>query len=237
MKIALLGYGKMGKAIEQIALERGHEITATINSTTPLDSVDWTNVDVCIEFTQPQLALKHISYCAQRQVPIVVGTTAWLSDLPAAKAQIKSNDAALLHASNFSIGVNLFFELNKHLAKLMSAYPDYQISLAETHHVQKLDAPSGTAVSLLEDILELNPLYESWSLAANRQEQIKVSAHRIPDVPGTHEVRYDSPIDTIKIEHIAHNRKGFALGAVLAAEFLKGRKGYYQMSDVLKLQS
>lgn len=237
MNIALLGYGKMGKAIEQIALERGHVISAKINSSTPLESVDWSTVDVCIEFTQPQLALKHIAYCAQRKVPIVVGTTAWLSDLPEAKAHIENHDAALLHASNFSIGVNLFFELNKHLAKIMSSYPDYRISLEETHHVQKLDAPSGTAVSLLQDILDVNPHYESWSLAANQKQQISVSAHRMPDVPGTHEVRYDSSIDTIKIEHIAHNRKGFALGAVLAAEFLKGRKGYYQMSDVLNIQS
>lgn len=237
MKIALLGYGKMGKAIEQIALERGHEITAKINSRTPLESFDWSLVDVCIEFTQPQLALKHIAFCAQRQVPIVVGTTAWLSDLPAAKAHIESYDSALLHASNFSVGVNLFFELNKHLAKLMAAYPEYKVSLEETHHVQKLDAPSGTAVSLLEDILVANPHYKNWSLEAQNANQIDVSAHRIPDVPGTHEVRYDSSIDTIKIEHIAHNRQGFALGAVLAAEFLQGRKGYFQMSDVLNIQS
>ncbi|MFM8596068.1 MAG: 4-hydroxy-tetrahydrodipicolinate reductase [Flavobacteriales bacterium] len=236
MKIALLGYGKMGKAIEQIALERGHEIAAKINSTTPIDTVNWSDIDVCIEFTQPQLALKHIAFCASQQVPIVVGTTAWLSELPAAKAIIEKHDAALLHASNFSIGVNLFFELNKYLAKLMSAYPDYKIGLEETHHVQKLDAPSGTAVSLLQDILDINPHYDGWSLDEQNPKQIQVSAHRIPDVPGTHEVHYDSPIDTIKIEHIAHNRKGFALGAVLAAEFLKGRKGYYQMSDVLNLQ-
>lgn len=237
MKIALLGYGKMGKAIEQIALERGHEIKAKVNSSTTLESIDWTQIDVCIEFTQPHLALRHIEFCAHRKIPIIVGTTAWLADLPAAKDLISTHDSALLHASNFSVGVNLFFELNRKLAALMAAYPNYKVSLEETHHVQKLDAPSGTAISLLEDILAAQPNYENWSLDAKNSNQIKVSAHRIPDVPGTHEVRYDSSIDTIKIEHIAHNRQGFALGAVLAAEFLKGRKGYFQMSDVLNIQS
>jgi len=235
MNIALLGYGKMGKAIEQIALERGHEILAKINSQIPLESIDWSQIDVCIEFTQPQLALKHIAFCAAKQVPIVVGTTAWLSDLAAAKELISKKEAALLHASNFSVGVNLFFELNRHLAKLMAAHTEYKVSLEETHHVQKLDAPSGTAVSLLEDILTAHPHYDSWSLNAQNENQVNVHAHRIPEVPGTHEVRYDSLIDTIKIEHIAHNRKGFALGAILAAEFLKGRKGYFQMSDVLNM--
>ncbi len=235
MNIALLGYGKMGKAIEQIALERGHEILAKINSQIPLESIDWSQIDVCIEFTQPQLALKHIAFCAEKQVPIVVGTTAWLSDLAAAKELISKKEAALLHASNFSVGVNLFFELNRHLAKLMAAHTEYKVSLEETHHVQKLDAPSGTAVSLLEDILTAHPHYDSWSLNAQNENQVNVHAHRIPEVPGTHEVRYDSLIDTIKIEHIAHNRKGFALGAILAAEFLKGRKGYFQMSDVLNM--
>ncbi|MEN9743125.1 MAG: 4-hydroxy-tetrahydrodipicolinate reductase [Bacteroidota bacterium] len=233
MNIALLGYGKMGKAIEQIALERGHQIVARINSETPLTSVQWSTVDVCIEFTQPQLALQHIQFCAEKQVPIVVGTTAWLSGLEQAKASIALHDSALLHASNFSVGVNIFFALNQKLAELMANYPAYKVSLEETHHVQKLDAPSGTAVTLLEDLLETLKPYNSWSLDPNSSKQIPVVAHRIPDVPGTHEVRYDSEIDTIRIEHIAHNRKGFALGAVLAAEFLKGRKGYYQMSDVL----
>lgn len=223
----------MGKAIEQIALERGHQIVAKINSQTPLSSVEWSNVDVCIEFTQPQLALKHIQFCAEKQVPIVVGTTAWLADLDEAKASVSKHESALLHASNFSVGVNIFFALNKKLAQLMANYPAYKVSLEETHHVQKLDAPSGTAVTLLEDLLDSLQPYDSWSLNPNSKNQIPVLAHRIPDVPGTHEVRYDSEIDTIRIEHIAHNRKGFALGAVLAAEFLKGRNGYYQMSDVL----
>ena len=237
MNIALLGYGKMGKAIEQIALERGHQIVAKINSQTPLTSIDWSLVDVCIEFTQPHLAAKHIEFCAKKQVPIVVGTTAWLQDLPRAQALIEEQQSALLHASNFSVGVNLFFALNQKLAQLLSNYPEYKVRLSETHHVQKLDAPSGTAVSLLNDILQIQSQYDSWSLVPNSATQIPVTAHRIPDVPGTHEVSYDSEIDTIRIEHIAHNRKGFALGAVLAAEFLKGRKGCYQMSDVLNIQA
>lgn len=237
MNIALLGYGKMGKAIEQIASERGHQIVAKINSQTPLTSIDWSLVDVCIEFTQPHLAIQHIECCAKQHVPIVVGTTAWLQDLPRAQALIEEQQSALLHASNFSVGVNLFFALNKKLAELLSNYPEYKVSLSETHHVQKLDAPSGTAVSLLNDILQIQTQYDSWSLEPNSATQIPVVAHRIPDVPGTHEVSYDSEIDTIRIEHIAHNRKGFALGAVLAAEFLKGRKGCYQMSDVLNIQA
>ena len=234
MRIALLGYGKMGKAIETIALERGHSIVAKINSQLPLDEVNWSEVEVCIEFTRPELAPQHITYCAQKQVPIVVGTTAWQAALPQMIAAVLNADSALLYASNFSVGVNLFFELNKQLAQLMKGHSEYQIKAAETHHVQKLDAPSGTAVSLLDDILAIHPNYTGWSLDAHSPEKIPVAAHRIPDVPGTHEISYNSDIDTIRIEHIAHNRKGFALGAVLAAEFIYQRKGIFTMSDVLK---
>jgi 4-hydroxy-tetrahydrodipicolinate reductase len=234
MKIALLGYGKMGKAIEEIALERGHEISAKIDSTTELNSIDWSLIDVCIEFTRPELAIKHITYCTDKQVPIVVGTTAWQKELSMVKQYVSTNNGALLYASNFSVGVNLFFELNRQLAKLMKTQTDYQISVEETHHIQKLDAPSGTAVSLLEDILQINEQYDGWSLEPIKEQQIAVKAHREPNVPGTHQITYDSAIDSIKIEHIAHNRKGFALGAVIAAEFLYQRKGIYTMSDVLK---
>lgn len=234
MRIALLGYGKMGKAIETIAQERGHSIVAKINSQLPLDQVNWSEVDVCIEFTRPELAPQHIAYCAQKQIPIVVGTTAWQAALPKVKTLVLEADSALLYASNFSVGVNLFFELNRQLASLMKAHNAYHVEVSETHHVQKLDAPSGTAVSLLDDILAIHPNYTGWSLDAHSHEQIPVVAHRIPDVPGTHEISYNSDIDTIRIEHIAHNRKGFALGAVLAAEFIYQRKGIYTMSDVLK---
>lgn len=235
MRIALLGYGKMGKAIETIALERGHEIVAKINSQLPLDHINWTTVDVCIEFTQPALAPGHITYCANKQIPIVVGTTAWQEKLEQVSKEVLKADGALLYASNFSVGVNLFFEFNRQFAQLMKNQSDYQIKASETHHVQKLDAPSGTAVSLLEDILQINPHYNSWSLdQVTQDQQIPVQAKRIPDVPGTHEISYHSDIDTIRIEHIAHSRKGFAIGAVLAAEFMYQRKGIYTMSDVLK---
>ncbi|MEN9969558.1 MAG: 4-hydroxy-tetrahydrodipicolinate reductase [Bacteroidota bacterium] len=234
MRIALLGYGKMGKAIEAIALERGHEIVAKINSQVPLDSIDWSVIDVCIEFTRPELAPQHIAFCAQKQVPIVVGTTAWQDALPQVTEWVTNANSALLYASNFSVGVNLFFELNRQLAQLMKAYPAYKIELSETHHVQKLDAPSGTAVSLLNDIIDNNPNYTSWSLDPSNAQQIPVQAHRVPDVPGTHEISYNSEIDSIRIEHIAHNRKGFALGAVLATEFIYQRKGIFTMADVLK---
>ena len=234
MRIALLGYGKMGKAIETIAQERGHSVVAKINSQLPLDQVNWSEVDVCIEFTRPELAPQHIAYCAQKQIPIVVGTTAWQAALPEVKTLVLEADSALLYASNFSVGVNLFFELNRQLASLMKAHNAYHIAVSETHHVQKLDAPSGTAVSLLDDILAIHPNYTGWSLDAHSPKEIPVVAHRIPDVPGTHEISYNSDIDTIRIEHIAHNRKGFALGAVLAAEFIYQRKGIYTMSDVLK---
>jgi 4-hydroxy-tetrahydrodipicolinate reductase len=234
MRIALLGYGKMGKAIETSALERGHSIVAKINSQLPLDQVNWSEVDVCIEFTRPELAPQHIAYCAQKQVPIVVGTTAWQAALPQVKTLVLEADSALLYASNFSVGVNLFFELNRQLATLMKAHNAYHVEVSETHHVQKLDAPSGTAVSLLDDIIAIHPNYTGWSLDAHSPEQIPVVAHRSPDVPGTHEISYNSDIDTIRIEHIAHNRKGFALGAVLAAEFIYQRKGIFTMSDVLK---
>jgi 4-hydroxy-tetrahydrodipicolinate reductase len=169
-----------------------------------------------------------------QQVPIVVGTTAWQAALPEVKTLVLEADAALLYASNFSVGVNLFFELNRQLASLMKAHNAYHVEVSETHHVQKLDAPSGTAVSLLEDILAIHPNYTEWSLDAHSPEQIPVVAHRSQDVPGTHEISYISDIDTIRIEHIAHNRKGFALGAVLAAEFIYQRKGIFTMSDVLK---
>jgi 4-hydroxy-tetrahydrodipicolinate reductase len=234
MRLALLGYGKMGKAIETIALERGHEVVARINSQLPLSNVNWSEVDVCIEFTRPELAPEHIYYCTNIGVPIVVGTTAWQNHLGAVKEKVIQNKGCLLYASNFSVGVNLFFELNRQLAQLMKAHPEYKIHASETHHIQKLDAPSGTAVSLLEDLINIHPNYNSWSLTLTNDGQIPVTAKRLPDVPGTHEISYESEIDTIRIEHIAHNRKGFALGAVLAAEFVYQRTGIYTMSDVLK---
>lgn len=234
MRIALLGYGKMGKAIETIALERGHNIAAKIDSQVSLDTINWADIDVCIEFTRPELAPQHIAYCALKKIPIVVGTTAWQAALPQIKALVLKEKSALIYASNFSIGVNLFFELNRQLAALMKPYTAYQVNVSETHHVQKLDVPSGTAVTLLDDILQINPNYQNWTLTDPTPEQIPVVANRIPEVPGTHQICYDSQIDSIRIEHIAHNRKGFALGALLAAEFIYQRTGIFTMADVLK---
>jgi 4-hydroxy-tetrahydrodipicolinate reductase len=239
MKIALIGYGKMGKAIEEIAISRGHDITHRVSSSNPIQTIDLSDSDVAIEFTRPDLAIEHIHYCINQNLPIVVGTTAWQEKLSDVCDFVNSKSGALLYASNFSVGVNIFFELNRTLAKLMSNHPEYKIEVEEIHHVQKLDAPSGTAVSLLNDILIENRNYSDWDLVSDFNEtnsnKIPVIAKREPDVSGTHGINYASEIDTITIQHVAHNRKGFALGAVLAAEFLFGKSGVYTMSDVLKI--
>lgn len=240
MKIALIGYGKMGQTIEKIALERGHEIVARINSSNPINASDLSLADVAIEFTRPELATMHIRHCVDIGLPVVVGTTAWLEELAVIEDYVRDNNGSLLHASNFSIGVNIFFEINKRLAQLMTGRHDYKASITEIHHLQKLDAPSGTAITLANDILENNPDYLSWVLGEEKQphtneNQLGVTALREPDVPGTHTIGYTSEIDTIIITHEAHSRKGFALGSVVAAEWLNGKKGVFTMSDVLNL--
>ena len=235
MKIGLIGYGKMGKAIETIALSRGHQITAIVNRSNSIDQVDWSNVDVAIEFTQPDLAISHIQVCLDAHTPIVVGTTAWQKELPMVEKLVQDHEGSLLHASNFSVGVNIFFEINRKLAEIMNKHPEYAVRMEEIHHVQKLDAPSGTAVSLANDIVEVHDQYADWHLATEKEgnQSISINALREPNVPGTHEVSYHSEIDSIRIVHVAHNRTGFALGAVLAAEFLLGKKGVFTMKDVL----
>lgn len=235
MKIGLIGYGKMGKAIETIALSRGHQITAVVNRSNSIDQVDWSNVDVAIEFTQPDLAISHIQVCLDAHTPIVVGTTAWQKELPMVEKLVQDHEGSLLHASNFSVGVNIFFEINRKLAEIMNKHPEYAVRMEEIHHVQKLDAPSGTAVSLANDIVEVHDQYADWHLATEKEgnQSISINALREPNVPGTHEVSYHSEIDSIRIVHVAHNRTGFALGAVLAAEFLLGKKGVFTMKDVL----
>lgn len=240
MNIALLGYGKMGKTIEEIAIDRGHTIVAKIDLENPLDQADLSLADVAIEFTSPEFAVKHIRTCIEKQLPIVVGTTGWNDQLEDVTQFVKEHNGSLLHASNFSIGVNIFFEINKQLAKLMSGQTDYIASLEETHHLQKLDSPSGTAITLANGILESNNDYMSWVLGEGHEPhttmgQLGVTSYRKPEVPGTHIIRYSSPVDTITISHEAHNRKGFALGAVIAAEWLNNKKGVYTMSDVLNL--
>ena len=228
----------MGKTIERIALERGHEIGFIADSKHPVSPLDLNQADVVIEFTQPHLAVGHMKLCLANQTPIVVGTTAWHEDLPKIEDLVKENNGTLLHASNFSIGVNILFQLNERMAQIMSDQPDYKLSIEEIHHVQKLDAPSGTAVSLAEGILKHHSSYSNWTKIEGNTElsnhSIPIKAIREPDVPGTHHIEYSSTVDQITLSHIAHNRDGFALGAVIAAEFLKGKKGLFTMRDVLK---
>lgn len=234
----------MGKAIESIALERGHEIVAVFNTENPfknnLSSLNKIqSADIAIEFTQPLLAVAHILTALEMNLPIVVGTTAWQKEgLQLVSEKVKANNGSLLHASNFSIGVNVLFALNKKLASLMENQSDYSVDITEIHHTQKLDAPSGTAVSLAQDIIANNSHYFQWELKENQlidKHTIPITAIREPEVPGTHLVHYNSEIDTITLAHYAHNRKGFALGSVIAAEFLKDKKGLFTMSDVLNL--
>tara|TARA_B100001939_G_C16898081_1_gene598553 strand:+ start:576 stop:1235 length:660 start_codon:yes stop_codon:yes gene_type:complete len=219
MKIAILGYGKMGQAIERIALQRGHEIILKTNSQNPADTADFSAVEVAIDFSTPDTAFSNISSALTQGIPVISGTTAWLEKQTEAEQLAMENNTAFLYASNFSIGVNLFFELNKKLAQLMSNHEQYQASMKEVHHIHKLDAPSGTAISLAEDM----------------QGEIHIESERTGEVPGTHIITYQSGIDSIEIKHEAHNRQGFALGAVLAAEWIKDKKGVFSMSDMLNL--
>ncbi|MDY7395549.1 4-hydroxy-tetrahydrodipicolinate reductase [Aureibaculum sp. 2210JD6-5] len=231
MKIALFGYGKMGKTIERIALERGHTIVAKID----VDTTDYelSKADVAIDFSVPAEAFNNINLCFNNNVPIVSGTTGWLDDFDRAVANCKSKNGAFIYASNYSLGVNLFFELNKQLAKLMKDFDVYNVSLEETHHTQKLDAPSGTAITLAEGIIEQTNK-QNWSLDVTENEKtIPITSKRIENVPGTHIVSYTSDVDEIEITHTAKNRDGFALGAVIAAEWLKDKKGIFTMKDVL----
>lgn len=238
MKIGLIGYGKMGKTIERIALERGHTISFVANSAQPLSTIDTENTDVAIEFTQPNLAVEHITQCMLKKLPVVVGTTAWQNELEKVKSAVELHNGSLLYASNFSVGVNIFFQINERLAQLMSKQPAYRVAIEEIHHTQKLDAPSGTAVSIADGIISMNDNYQTWKSEIGKpplteQNELPITAFREPDVPGTHKVTYTSPIDTLTLSHIAHSRDGFALGAVIAAEFLYEKKGIYTMRDVL----
>lgn len=241
MKIALVGYGKMGKEIEKIALEHGHMITAKITSGNPLERQDTSSFDVAIDFSTPSAVLSNIHFLVDHKVPAVIGTTGWNESLEQVTRRVNSNDTVLLHASNFSVGVNLFFKLNQVLAKLMSQHTAYDVSMEEIHHTEKLDAPSGTAITLAEGIIENNSTYQDWicpqgSKTNTEGKAINIEAIREPEVKGTHSVHYKSAIDMISIKHEAHNRKGFALGAVLAAEWIIDKKGIYTMKDVLDLQ-
>lgn len=232
MKIALLGYGRMGKEIEKIALQRGHEI---VIKSTGENTYDINEADVAIDFSVPASAYSNISNCINNNIPVVSGTTGWLDKYNEIVDLCNEKGGAFIYASNFSLGVNVFFELNKQLAKMMSTLEQYNITIEEIHHTQKLDAPSGTAITLAEGIIE-NTNKKAWELdEKTSEENIPITAIRTPDVPGTHTVTYSSEVDTIDIKHTAHNRQGFALGAVIAAEWLHNKTGVYTMRDVLNL--
>ncbi|MCF8274464.1 MAG: 4-hydroxy-tetrahydrodipicolinate reductase [Flavobacteriaceae bacterium] len=233
MKIALLGYGKMGKTIEQIAIQRGHTIVLSVDKDD--HDYDITKADVAIDFSIPTVAFNNISNCISHKVPVISGTTGWLQDYDKAVALCNEKQGAFIYASNFSLGVNIFFELNKTLAKMMSNLKQYHVSLEEIHHTQKLDAPSGTAISLANGIIAEHTSYESWKLDESKEKTIPIVAKRIEDVPGTHTITYKSDVDSITIEHVAHNRQGFALGAVIAAEWIVGKTGVFTMNDVLNI--
>ena len=238
MKIALIGYGKMGKAIEEIALTKGHEIVLKIgaSNTSDFTKENIQKADVAIEFTGPHTAFENISKCIQWAVPVVCGSTGWLDHFEKAKKLCEEEKGCLLYASNFSIGVNLFFEINKQLAALMEPYENYDVSMTETHHTEKKDAPSGTAISLAEQILAQIGRKKKWINGASREtSDLIIRSERIDPAPGTHTISYDSAIDSIEITHTAHTRKGFASGALLAAEFANQKIGIFTMKDVLGL--
>lgn len=238
MEIAIIGYGKMGKEIAEIAEERGHDVSVIIDS-----SDDWMekidelrDCDIAIDFSTPDAVVDNIFKCFNINIPIVVGTTGWHDQLENVVHDCLQREQSLFVASNFSIGVNIMFDINRKLAKIMNSHPEYDASISETHHVHKLDAPSGTAISLANDIIEELEHKNEWVLGeADSATELPIMAHREGEVPGIHEVKYDSMVDTITIGHSAKSRKGFALGAVVAAEYLLGKKGYYTMSDMLDL--
>lgn len=247
MKLALLGYGKMGQIIERFALERGHEVILKISADNLQDfTVDnLATADVAIDFSAPDAAVDNIYKCFEANVPIVVGTTGWYGNLQEIKNDCLSSNNTLLYGSNFSIGVNLFFHLNTVLAKLMNNYPAYEVQVEEIHHTQKLDAPSGTAMTIAEDIIEeldrksewLNEVVGTPIPDVIKNEQLLIESHRIENVPGTHTVVYSSEVDDIEIKHTAHSRAGFALGALVAAEWLQNKQGFYNVADVFKFNN
>ena len=234
MKIALLGYGKMGKVIERIALERGHKIVLKKDHDSSFEGLE--NADVAIDFSVPDSAVENISACLNKGIPVISGTTGWLTDYPKMVELCNAKNGSFIYGSNFSLGVNVFFELNEYLAKMMGNLKQYNVSMEEIHHTQKLDAPSGTAITLAEGVIKHTD-YANWTLETPISNEIHIEAKRIENIPGTHSIFYDSEVDQIEIKHTAHSREGFALGAVIAAEWLVGKKGVFTMRDVLGLNS
>jgi 4-hydroxy-tetrahydrodipicolinate reductase len=232
MKIALLGYGRMGKSIEAIALERKHSICLKVSDAS--SDYNFSNADVAIDFSIPSVAVRNIKKALDAGVPVISGTTGWLEHYNDVLDYCKSKDGTFLYASNFSLGVNIFFEINQRLSALMAKVHGYNTSIEEIHHTQKLDAPSGTAITLAEHIIA-NSRYKNWTLDSAKPDEIHIDAKRIENVPGTHEITYHSEIDSISIKHTAHSRQGFAMGAVIAAEWIKDKKGVFSMKDVLNI--
>jgi 4-hydroxy-tetrahydrodipicolinate reductase len=237
MNIALLGYGKMGKTIETIALQRGHHIVFIAHSKNSNEiSQNIKKADVAIEFTNPHAVMQNIEHCFAANVPVVVGSTGWNNHIEKTKEKFEKHGRTLLYASNFSVGVNIFFAINKKLAELMNQQEAYNVKIDEIHHTQKLDKPSGTAITIAEDIIAKINRKKQWVLDSNEtNDAVNIFSHRQDNVPGTHIVTYQSDIDTLEIKHTAHNRQGFALGAVIAAEWLKDKKGVFTMNDVLNI--
>ena len=235
MKIVLIGYGKMGKTIERIAQSRGHEIAGKIDIGDDIALFNKT-ADVAIEFTQPEAAVHNLKACFEKGIPVVCGTTGWLHHKDEIEEHCQANNGTLLYSSNFSLGVNLFFKLNEYLSKLMNRYDQYDVSIDETHHTQKKDAPSGTAITLAQGVLKNITRKKEWSLGATKNPNtLVINSFRVDPAPGTHVVKYSSDVDDIEIIHTAHSREGFAMGAVLVAEWLAGKKGIYTMDDFLQL--
>lgn len=237
MKVAIIGAGKMGKTIESLSTEMGFEVIERYNSLNPFKECLSSNADIAIEFSIPELAVQHILHAHQIGIPIVVGTTGWYENFEEVKDETINQNGSLFYASNFSVGVNIFFQVNTMLAKLMNQQPQYSASMVEIHHTEKKDSPSGTAISLANQICTQNHLYNNWSLDndSKSEGEISILALREPHVPGTHMVKWDSNIDFIEIKHEAKSRLGFAQGAVYAAKFLMGKKGVFSMNDLLKL--
>jgi 4-hydroxy-tetrahydrodipicolinate reductase len=233
MKIALVGYGRMGKIIDEIASKRGHEVVARLKETPTAENLN--GPDVVIEFSLPEVAFDNIKACLENKIPVICGTTGWLERKSEVEQLAVENETADLYGSNFSLGVNLFFALNEKLADLMKNVNEYSCQLEEIHHIHKLDAPSGTAISIAEGIIKNNPKFEAWKLEETQDNNLGIFAIREDEVPGTHSVYYRSEVDEIEIKHTAYNRSGFALGAVVAAEWIKDKKGNFTMKDVLGL--
>ncbi len=238
MNILLLGYGKMGKTIERIAIERGHTIALIVDYGDEhlYDKIEKGSIDVAIEFTQPSAVVENIKRCFDKGIPIVSGTTGWLDKLEEIEAECRQKDGTFFYASNYSIGVNIFFKLNEYLSGIMNRYANYKVSMEEIHHTEKKDAPSGTAITLAQSIIDRNQAIGKWvNVESDKKEELGIVSKRIEKVPGTHTVVYKSNVDEIEIKHTAHSREGFALGAVMVAEWAKDKKGMLQMDDFLKI--